>query len=196
MNILSQRDPRWANIKLGTSNSTIYFYGCTITSLAMILGTTPDVVNRRLKDVDGFSNGNLIVWSKVEAAFPGIKAKRVRGYDNNDVLYNIPNVLVEVPAYPIGGNGSHWVVYTGNKQLADPWTGKIRPTSDFPNPTGYTVLTGKWKSDPPLDDKYQPYKDRIQQLDKIQQDIKNVLASNDLWWTKLDKITKLVNSGG
>lgn len=143
MTRLSQRDNKWGNLYLGFSNTYIKDYGCTITCIAMIIGTTPDVVNARLKAVNGFS-GNLVIWSSIEAAFPGIKVKRVWAYDNNDVKANAPNVLVEVPAYPIGGTGRHWVVYIGNQRLNDPWTGLERPTSDFPNPSGYCVLSGKW----------------------------------------------------
>lgn len=149
MEILGQRDPRWANIYLGFSTTYIKDYGCTITCLAMILGTTPAIVNERLKAVNGFASGNLVIWAKIEEAFPGIKIRRVWSYDNADVKANVPNVLVEVPAAPIGGSGSHWVRYIGGGKLHDPWTAKERLTSDFPNPTGYCVITGAWK--PPVD---------------------------------------------
>lgn len=149
MTILSQRDPRWGNLYLGFSTTYIRDYGCTITCLAMILGTTPDVVNERLKAVKGFS-GNLIIWAKIEEAFPGIKVRRVWAYNNDDVKANVGHVLVEAPATPIGGTGSHWTVYIGNQRLYDPWAGKERPTSDFSNPTGYCVLSGSWiKPKPP-----------------------------------------------
>lgn len=143
MTRLSQRDTRWGGLFLGFSNTYIRDYGCTITCLAMIIGTTPDVVNARLKAVSGFS-GNLVIWGKIAEAFPGIQVRRVYAYNNDDVKNNVPNVLVEVPAYPIGGYGKHWVVYIGNQKLNDPWTGLERATSDFPNPTGYCVITGKW----------------------------------------------------
>ena len=152
MTRLSQRDGRWGNIPLGFPNTynplLIKDYGCTITSIAMIIGTTPDVVNARLKAVGGFL-GSLVIWAKIEEAFPGIKVRRVWSYNNADVKANVPNVLVEVPAYPIGGTGTHWVVFIGNQKLNDPWTGLERPTSDFPNPSGYCVLTGKWNQPPP-----------------------------------------------
>lgn len=149
MTRLSQRDLRWGGMYQGFSNLYIRDYGCTITCLAMIIGTTPDVVNQRLKAVNGFL-GALVIWGKIEEAFPGIKAKRVWSYDNTDVLANVPNVLVEVPAYPIGGTGKHWVVFIGNHRLNDPWTGLERATSDFPNPSGYCVLTGKWNQPTPI----------------------------------------------
>ncbi len=142
MQILSQNDPRWKNIKLGFSNTTIGNYGCTITCIAMIVGVTPDVVNQRLKDVNGFAEGNLVIWAKIEEAFPGIKVRRVWTYDNADVKKSLP-CLVEVDGKPIGGF-RHWVVYTGNQKCYDPWDGKEDPTSDYPNPTSYCVISGEW----------------------------------------------------
>lgn len=148
---LSQRDIRWGNLFLGNSNLYIRDYGCVITCIAMILNTTPDIVNTRLKAVGGFS-GALVIWAKIEEAFPGIKVKRVWFYDNADVKANTPNVLVEVPAYPIGGTGKHWVQYIGNQRCNDPWTGNDRSTADFPNPSGYCILTGSWQQDQSLPD--------------------------------------------
>lgn len=150
MNIFSQRDTRWKNITLGTKG-TIGEYGCTITCIAMILGTTPDVVNERIKSVNGYADGNLVIWAKLEEAFPGIKIKRVWTYDNADVLANVPNVLVEVDGKPIGGY-RHWVVFIGNKKLIDPWDGLEGPTSEYPDPKSYCVILGKWNKPSPISD--------------------------------------------
>jgi len=135
----NQRDSRWAHAGLGDGSTTIGASGCTVSALGNVLGLTPDVVNEKLKAVGGFL-GALIIWKKIEEAFPGVKINRVWSYNNDDVLAHIPNVIVEVPAAPIGGTGSHWVNYIGNHQLKDPWTGTVRPTSDFPNPTGYCTI--------------------------------------------------------
>lgn len=144
---LSQRDPRWGNKTLGFSNTLIKDYGCVITCLAMILGTTPDVVNEKLKSVKGFS-GNLVIWSRIEKAFPEASAYRYYGYDNNKVKAAVPNVLVESSAFPIGGTGKHWTVYIGNQRLNDPWTGRQRSTAEFPGQSGFTIITLK---NPPQD---------------------------------------------
>lgn len=152
-----QRDPRWGNIKLGFSNTYIRDYGCTISAIGNIVGVTPDVVNERLKAVNGFAYGNLVIWAAIEKAFPGIKVKRVQGYNNPEVAANVPNVIVEVPAQAIGGSGKHWVQFIGNQQCNDPWTGRTRPTGDFTKfgaLTGYALITGKWNNPttPPSDD--------------------------------------------
>jgi chromosome segregation ATPase len=34
----------------------------------------------------------------------------------------------------------HWVLYIGNHQLIDPWTGTIKPTSSYPLVKGYAII--------------------------------------------------------
>lgn len=134
MTYLSQKDPRWANIPLGTAlGTTIGTHGCTITSLAMIFGTTPDVVNTKLLAVNGYSNGNLVIWTKIMEAFPGSTVRRVFGqYDNEDVKNNVPCLVeVDFDGTP-RTDDRHWVVYLGDQTLADPWTGTVRPTNVYP----------------------------------------------------------------
>ena len=145
----NQRDPRWENIPVGTGEQTIGQIGCTISVIGNILGLTPDVVNEKLKSLPprgdqgftGYAYQNLVYWERLKEAFPEFIFKRVWSYNNDEVLANVPNVIVEAPATSIGGRGSHWTNYIGNKQCKDPWTGTIRPTSDFPDPTGYCIIT-------------------------------------------------------
>lgn len=139
--IVSQRDPKWSTIKLGTSDVTIGGYGCTITSLGYLVGLTPDKVNERMNAVGGYANGNLVIWKKIQEAI-GVTCYRYYGWDNQKVLDAITTngaVLGEVDGAAIGGTGKHWIVLTGNKKCQDPWTGVERPTSDF-SFTGYTTV--------------------------------------------------------
>jgi hypothetical protein len=140
--IYSQRDQRWGNLFLGNSNTYIKDFGCTITSIAMIVGDTPNIVNEKLKAVGGFL-GNLVIWAKISEAYPNFTVQRVWAYNYAEVMNNLPNVIVEVPAYPIGGSGSHWVNYISHTELQDPWAGKVRPLTDFPHPTGYCLIVPK-----------------------------------------------------
>ena len=146
MTPLNQRDLRWSKQQLGTSNTTIGSHGCTITCIAMLVGTTPDIVNKELKRVGGYANGNLVIWSKVPAAFPQLTfVKRVNSYNNADVLANLPCLVeVDFDGSPVTF-GNHWVLFIGNKRLLDPWTGQNRPTSSYPILKGYSVF--KKKSD-------------------------------------------------
>jgi hypothetical protein len=148
----------------------------------MIIGTTPDVVNQRLKAVNGFL-GNLVIWAKIPVAFPGIQVRRVFSYNNDDVKNNVPNVLAEVPSTAIGGTtGKHWVVFIGNQRCNDPWTGLERATSDFtsyyPGASGYCVLTGKWTGLPPVpltdEQKEQKIREILGQFDTATNHIKKI----------------------
>lgn len=147
MQILGQRDPRWANTLLGFGEVTIGNDGCFITEIAQAIGSTPDVVNSNLKQVGGFTDA-LVVWDKLAEAFPGISAVVHSSYDNDAVLASLAagnRVLVVVSATPIGGNGEHCVEYIGNHALYDPWTASQRPTNDFPDILGEWVeIIGQW----------------------------------------------------
>lgn len=137
-----QRDSRWGYKYLGFSYTYIKDYGCLISALGNILNITPDVVNEKMKAVKGFAEGNLLIWYKIAEAFPGAKATRYTYYDNNIALASVPNLLVEVSAKAIGGSGKHWVRFIGGGKCQDPWTGTVRPTSDFGTPVGMAVITG------------------------------------------------------
>lgn len=148
MNIqpLSQRDTRWKDRLLGNSQtSTIGGYGCTISCVAMLAGLTPDEVNEKLKKVSGFKD-DLIIWAKIKEAIPWLEFEwRGYEYDNDRVLKAIEAngaCLVEVDfdgkiATP---KDSHWVLYTGNKQMADPWTGILKSTGYYPLTKGFAVI--------------------------------------------------------
>lgn len=167
MTILSQRDPQWANIQLGTSPYTIGSHGCTITALAMFIGTTPDYVNKRLLEVNGYAQGCLVIWAKVKEAFPGVYIEEpyIRMYDNDAVLASIP-CLVEVDFDgTLRTDDRHWVVFTGNKQMYDPWTGTVESTSKYPL-VGYRAIKGQWTEKQEALNYEQLYNDKRIECDK------------------------------
>ena len=166
MNPIGQRDPKWSSVKLGTSDKTIGSHGCTISSLAYLLETTPDAVNTRLLEVGGYADGNLVVWSKLRTAFPRIEeVKRVTSYNNDEVANNLP-CLVEVDGARIGAP-RHWVVYVGNQQMMDPWFANFKTTSFYP-PVGYAIIKLGTIDNKPMDI-------RLRILDE-----NNVLTEGDL----------------
>jgi len=159
MQYLSQRDPRWANIRLGwgdTNTSTIGSHGCTITALAMLAGLTPKEVNERLIAVKGYAahqntpkTFNLILWSKIKEAIPWLEFEW-RNYtysgaaDNKrvaDAIAKNGGCLVAVDGSKIGGNtkDGHWVLYIGNQRMVDTWDGTEKPTTHYPA-TGFAII--------------------------------------------------------
>ena len=142
----SQRDSKWSNNKLGTSNHTIGQSGCVITSICNLLlkhgyEITPDEANERIKNAGGYANGNLIIWSKLKDALP-VEAYRYYGYDNNKVSQAIEDnkgCLVEASGARIGGS-KHWTLFTGDGKSEDPWFGNVKTTSYYQPLTGYTII--------------------------------------------------------
>lgn len=147
MQTLSQRDPKWGEITIGKSTSKIKDFGCTLVCLSMLAGTTPDVVNAFLTAVDGFLV-DRIIWKKINETKLGLtfpEGGRHYGYNDAEVYQAIQDygsVLVEVDYDGVVATPSdrHWVLYIGNHNLIDPWTGTIRPTSSYPLVKGYAII--------------------------------------------------------
>lgn len=142
MKLFNQRDPQWTNVKLGSSEATIGSHGCTITCLGMAGDITPVEVNNRMNSVSGYTNGNLVTWTKVQAAIPWLQFEwRGTSYDNDRVKAAIEKngfCLVEVDGSRIGGT-RHWVLYIGNGQMYDPFYGTQKTTSYYPA-VGYAII--------------------------------------------------------
>lgn len=146
---LGQRDNRWGKSKLGSSNTTISGYGCTITSISSALSlNSPVIANDAILSVNGFANGNLVIWEKLPSAFPRIKeVERVRGWSSNAVeiiktfIDKGDYALIEVDGKPIGGV-KHWMLvygYHDELMIWDPWYSETSPFKKW-TPTGYTRL--------------------------------------------------------
>lgn len=134
MTILSQRDPRWANVKLGSKGLiTIGAYGCTTTALAEVnnefgASCTPQQVAEHL---DWYTPEGLVLWTKLNMQKAAFEPNgRVYGYNPQRVKESIKNsdksCLLEVKL----GHGKHWlkgesITVIGRIMARDPWTGKI-----------------------------------------------------------------------
>lgn len=130
---LSQRDYRWANEKIGDTNSTIGKLGCLITSLAMFSGEMPNQVESRLK----FNENAELIWKSIDdAKLPftfDMRHYTSSGIDN----YTNQYIVVEV-------EGRHWLSYLGNGKANDPWLGdECEVLQRYKSITGYAVLTPK-----------------------------------------------------
>lgn len=123
-----QRDPRWADLKMGQSSLTIGRYGCTtscIADLSTYYGDNrdPAMVSKEIQ----YTPGGLVIWKS--CVFPHFEFDwREYGRNDEGIKKAIadPNraVILQV------NNGLHWVVATGRPTLlnryfkiADPWLG-------------------------------------------------------------------------
>ncbi len=132
----SQRDRRWAQQKLGTSSTTVSEAGCAITAGASMLASwgvdiDPKRLNAYLRDHSGYVNGNLLVWSALEAF--GVKLERYISCvttpapiaELSTKLGQGHGVIVLVNATPGGKMNGHWVrlLTLADKSacIVDPW---------------------------------------------------------------------------
>ncbi len=146
-----QTDPRWANVKLGSSGQTIAQIGCTTTGLAMMesyrTGTTiyPDAMAKKLS----YSAGGALYWPPNYVA-----DTNASGYLSK--LYAL--LKQGMPAFIGAKNasgGQHWVVvtgYQGGDTLAasrflvnDPGSNTVSNLQQFLNkyPNFYKIMSYK-----------------------------------------------------
>ena len=134
MKILCQRDPLWADKKIGGSYVTLGRYGCTITCISMITDYAgawirPDEI---AKHKDWFTKDGLVLWSKL--LLPAVTfEKRLYGKQDAEIIKSLKDphkaVILQVQNY-------HWVLclgqnWNGSYRIADPWTGKKANISKY-----------------------------------------------------------------
>lgn len=118
MTLYSQKDPRWANTRLGSSRLTIGGYGCAITALGILAGKTPLEVNQILLDGGGFAQGNLVIWGKA-AELLGLP------FDPTTSSEKFRPCLIETDHFA-PGTPQHFAVLLPSGKIADPLDGKIK----------------------------------------------------------------------
>ncbi len=126
-----QNDPRWANVKIGSSGKTIAQIGCVTTGIAMMesfrTGTTiyPDAMSKKLKYTD---SGNVYWPSDYKVVTSSsnylsvIKEKLAEG---KPVLFGSKNKY----------GSQHWIVITGFSG------GELKPLNFTINNPGSTIRT-------------------------------------------------------
>ena len=140
---LKQRNPRWRDVALGFSSSSIGDYGCAITCVAMLLNFrsafalfhTPLSVNSELMKHNAYRSMNLVDWHRIPDVFPDAKlsyAGRIDCPDKPAPLDRIDAlldkgmpVIVYVDYSTAPGLQQHFVVIhanvSGNYVIADPY---------------------------------------------------------------------------
>lgn len=104
---LSQKDPRWTNVKVGDSPYTVGQIGCTITAIAMFSAKDPAWMARNLD----FNQNGAILWESVKKTgdlafvwrqWASPQARILEGLKNGEA------VIVEIAAGNSYG-GKHWL---------------------------------------------------------------------------------------
>lgn len=127
MKLLGQRDGDWADVKIGKSNSSLYYYGCTITCISMLSSwygcfKDPAWLAKNLR----FQN-DLILWQSIgeKLCFKWVWRQYGRNEEKIDA-----SLAGKTTSCVLQINGNHWVVAVGkegnNYRIADPWTRTYR----------------------------------------------------------------------
>jgi len=149
MEILSQRDLRWASKKLGLSNLTVGNKGCTTTCLAMAASYFGETISplQIASNVNNYTKEGLIIWGNLN--FKKMKfVSRERLWPSQNLLKEClkdPNrvILLEV------NDGAHWVLATGfnwfgRLMCADPWMAdRCDLLKRYKNITGAAIFARK-----------------------------------------------------
>lgn len=123
----SQNDPRWKNVTIGKSKSTLGQFGCTLDCLSDASSyfgeeTTPDILAKKLSFLV-----DKVIWSSIGKFFKTFQFKwRFYKYDQNlidDALLKNKNTVVLLNV----NGGKHWVFALGKVPLlgyrcSDPYT--------------------------------------------------------------------------
>ena len=148
----SQKDPRWADVTIGTSNLTIKEGGCVVCSIASLLAyygieTTHAELAKKLQ----FTKDGLIYWRSVTNLYPDVqfhyrlRQEFVIYKPLIEILLEIKNpVLIEIQP----GNYKHWLCILEKKDnkflIADPLKDDLY-VGDLPYPmTGLTIYRYDW----------------------------------------------------
>lgn len=136
-----QKDPKWSNIRMGTSNKTIGQIGCLATSIAIQISRSgvktnvtgefnPGTFVEYINKINGFDGGDFI-WSsatKVAPKFIYQNNVSLKGMDKSQKYDTIKSIITQPDVYAVcevyGDRGQHWValegVEGGNFKIMDP----------------------------------------------------------------------------
>lgn len=127
MKSYSQRDGRWANIRIGDSSLTIGRFGCVITCIADLSTYFGDnLLPNEVANIHEFTTDGQILWNTGNYGHM-VFSRREYGRHNDRILHAIkhPDLAVILQV----ANKSHWVVAINAKEgidnlgIADPWLG-------------------------------------------------------------------------
>ena len=147
-----QGDPRWANHRIGKTRLTLEGYGCTISSISCLTSWykpyfTPPETEQQLK----FNKSGEILWLSMNEKSCKLPMTFVRRYYSfqPDIIEAAlrskdQSCILRFPAF----GASHWctvlgVYNNGTYKIHDPLDGKVKNSSRYGRPDGFTIFTRK-----------------------------------------------------
>lgn len=112
----SQKDPRWADDRLGKTSDTMGSDGCLVSAAAMVLGnlgfdTDPGDLNKRFTEVDGYTNQGWLIWSAIEKVTDGKATAQYYDEVSNEIIDScIADGFYPLARFILPNGRSHWSV--------------------------------------------------------------------------------------
>jgi hypothetical protein len=133
----SQKDNRWANVKLGTCSDTIAKSGCKITCLASFAGITPPEANKIIPYVNG-----CLTNDQTAAKALGLE------YDGKSTTRPSYECIVETDFYKSKGVPQHFFILTPEGLAVDPLDLEPKPKKNPYNIVSYRLFKPLIKEEP------------------------------------------------
>lgn len=163
MKLYSQRDPKWAAVKLGKTQFPIGRYGCTITDIAMLSSYFASIKFGKSNNPAFFANAlsftseGYLIWESLPKVSAMRMTKRFKKEEMSNLNMNkliLAALINPKSAALIQVNGNHWVlatgtvkdqngnIKTGEYQIADPFFGDRSTTARYGNKiTGGAIIS-------------------------------------------------------
>jgi len=128
MENLSQRDPKWADVKIGKSKTTVGAEGCNITVTCMVLS---QLQNRFVSPADAaryWAYDSVGRMNYIKSNYNGMRFVYRHQYNNKEKI--IEALTKEDMGVTLCvNNGAHWLyakelMDNGDYVIVDPWDGK------------------------------------------------------------------------
>ncbi|MDR3559607.1 MAG: C39 family peptidase [Candidatus Pacebacteria bacterium] len=123
----SQRDSRWADQRIGNSDSLMGDYGCAVTSIAMVFTDLGSSINPGKMDKQKIFYYDLIEWPDSWSGGINLASSTSHGNINWSTVNSYIKKNIPVIVHINGGKGGHYVVITGKDShdyiVHDPYFG-------------------------------------------------------------------------
>lgn len=130
---LSQKDPRWGDLKINNTNYSMSGWGCFVTAVSIVAEIDPTEALNKLQ-----FDGALLIWDSIKNI--GLEPLYKGDWDNAKALEYIQANGQCIARVDFDGSertdDTHFVVLIGNKRLYDPWDGREKATSTYSKYTG------------------------------------------------------------
>lgn len=197
---LSQKDEKWRGKHLGTSNVTLGTSSCLLVCATVICrfygkDIWPDQLNDRMKEVGGYWDGNMWIWTKLSEIYPDISHKKtINCYNDPAQLNEIRRRIDEghpVIVMTFVGGITHYVVIFGYDDkgyyTCDPNKGDVILFKDrFGDPARFIYKIDFYEG--PLKDEIDANDELKSKIDSLEKEVK---SKDDAIFQLKDRVAEL-----